>query len=142
LLPRNWPLPNLEGIHFDDSALELISRLITELKASGVVEVYGLPKMDEVRLAHHRPQIGHPNGRGVFARLISSTSGVTYTYRKKVGSTKTRTPLTEGSFDDVLSAIVARRAIVKDRVRGFEKAESNKPGTVSGGQFESNRSKH
>jgi hypothetical protein len=135
-------VPELEGIEFDGSALELISRLITRLKATGVVEAYGLPRMHEVRLAHHRPEIGHPNGRGVFARLIPSTTGVTYSYRKKVGSSKTRMPLTETTFEDVLSAIVARREIVKDRVKGSEKVEPNKPGTVSAGQFESKRSKH
>jgi hypothetical protein len=139
---RRLSLPELEGIKFDDAAFALIERLIARLEETGVVEVYGLPRMNEVRLAHHRPLIGHPNGRGVFSRLIPSTIGVTCTFRKKVGSSKVRTQLTESTFEDVLSAIVARRAIVKNRVRGFEKVEPNKPGTVSGGQFESNRSRH
>ena len=138
-------MPVIEGIEFDGAACKLIKRLIARLKSTGDVAVYGLPKMHkrkgEVRLAHHGPDINHKNGRGVFARLIPSTLGVTYTQRRKNFASK-RTNFTSVNFEDILRATNARRAIVKDSLKGSVKVTPDKPGTVSGGHFESNRRKH
>jgi hypothetical protein len=142
---RRPPLPTIEGIEFDDAACTLIKRLVAQLKSTGDVAVYGLPNMHkhkgEIRLAHRGPDINHKNGRGVFARLIPSTLGVTYTQRRKTFASK-RTNFTSANFEDILKATNARRAVVKDRLKGTEKVTPDKPGTVSGGQFESKRRKH
>jgi hypothetical protein len=138
-------LPAIEGIEFDHAASKLISELIGRLKATGDVAVYGLPRMHkhmgEVRLAHHGPDLKHKRGRGVFGRLIPSITGVTFTLRRKNFAYK-RTRITAANFEDILKDLNARRDLVKDRLKGSEKIAPDKPGTVSGGQFESNRSKH
>ena len=138
-------MSTVEGITFDDAACELITRLIARLKATGDVAAYGLPRMHkhkgEVRLAHYGPDTDHKNGRGVFGRLIPSTLGVTFTLRRKNFAHK-HTPITAANFEEILKAACARRDWLKDRINGSEKVAPDKPGTVSGGQFESNRRKH
>ena len=139
-------MPAIEGIIFDDAAYELVSAFIARLKLDGDFAVYGLPRIHndtgEVRLAHHGPDINHKVARGVFCRFIPSTTGAIFTHDKKVGQPKVRTRMTASNFDAVLQRIIARRDAVKDKLKGFERADPNKPGTVSGGQFESNRRKH
>ena len=134
-------MPTIDGIVFDATAHRLASRLIARLKSTGDVAVYGLPKMGEVRLAHHGPDIDHKNGRGVFVRLIPTANGMAVTQRRKNFPSR-RIRLTSANFEDLLKSANARRAIVKDRLKGSVKVASDKPGTVSGGQFESKRRKH
>jgi hypothetical protein len=139
-------LPAIEGIMFDDAAYELVSAFIARLKLDGDFAVYGLPGFHngtgEVRLAHHGSDINRRAARGVFCRFIPSTTGAIFTHDKKVGEARIRTRITASNFDAVLWRIIAHRDLIKDRVRGFERVDPNKPGTVSAGQFESNRRKH
>ena len=131
----------IKGITFDNLGYKLAFDLIAKLQKSGVCEVYPLPKLGEVRLAHHEPDINHKYGRGVFGRLIPNQlnrSGVTFRLRKGDIDVK----LTERSLKNALREAIAQRDRFKDRMRGSERADRNKPGTVSGGQFESKRRKH
>jgi hypothetical protein len=140
-------MPKLEGITFNNIGYKLASAVIAKLKQTGVCEVYGLPRMHggrgEVRLAQHKPDINHKNGRGVFGRLIPTKPGVTFTQRKgDIDDGAHRVSVTPRNLNEMIRAAIARREVVKDRPKGFEKAAPNQPGTVSGGQFESNRSRH
>ena len=129
----------IKGITFDNLGYKLAFDLIAKLQKSGVCEVYGLPKLGEVRLAHHKPN--HKYGRSVFRHLIpnrSNRSGVTFRLRKG----DINVELTKGNLKNTLRDVIAQRERFKDRMRGSERADRNKPGTVSGGQFESKRRKH
>jgi hypothetical protein len=108
--------------------------------------VYGLPKMarakDHARLAHHGPDPKHKKARGVFAVIQPTSTGATLIRRKLTVGGDARIKLSDANLDTSLKLIISRREQVKGRMKVNEKVDPNKPGTVQGGQFESNRRKH
>src|ERR1035437_5016878 len=127
LSARRLSMRKIKGITFDSLGHKLAFDLIAKLRKSGVCEVYGLPKLGEVRLAHHEPDINHKYGRGVFGRLIPNRSnrlGVTFRLRKGDIDVK----LTERNLKKTLRDVIAQRERFKDRMRGSERADRNKPG--------------
>jgi hypothetical protein len=136
----------IEGIEFDENTAGHVSNLIEKLKLRGDFDVYPLPRMwggkGEIRLAHRGPDNQHPKGRGVFAQIRPTAAGATIIRRRKTSGGKSHINLNEGTFDEAYSAIISRRDQVRERIKVNEKVDPNKPGTVQGGQFESNRRKH
>jgi hypothetical protein len=148
LIRPDWrlTLQPIEGILFDTESYERVSDLIELLKLHRDFEICPHPRMShgrgELWLAHRGPDAKHKRARGVFARFIPSEAGVKFTHRKNGAPGFRRTKITPANTDEVLKSMVCRYEETKERVKVSEKAEPNKPGTVSGGQFESNRRKH
>jgi hypothetical protein len=132
---RRRPLPTIEGITF--AATAHTSRMTARLKFTGDLALYGLSNMGEVRLAHHNPDIDYKNGRGVFVRLIPTATGVAVTQRRKNFPSK-RIKLTSTNFEEFLKSANARRAIVKNRLKGGVKVSPISVGLSPAGN--SNRS--
>lgn len=139
-------MPSIEGITFDPTSHELVSELIEQLKLVGDFAVYGLPNTGkpkgQLRLAHHGPDLQHPKGRGVFAMIQPTAVGVTLIRRRKAAGGDLRSKLNTGNRGATFKNIVSWREQIKDRPKGSEKVDPNRPGTLQGGQFESNRKKH
>jgi hypothetical protein len=139
-------MPSIQGIPFDLTSHKLVSELVISLMTIGDFAVYGLPNTGrphgQLRLAHHGPDLQHPKGRGVFAMIQPNATGATLIRRKNASGGARRAKLTAGNSEEALKNIISWREQIKDRPKGSEKVEPNKPGTVQGGQFESNRSKH
>ena len=75
--------------------------------------------------------------------MIQPTAvGVTLIRRKKGSGGDLRSRLNTANRGGALKNIISWREQIKDRPKGSEKVDPNKPGTVQGGQFESNRRKH
>ncbi len=138
-------MPEIEGIMFDEHSHALVSELIKRLKQHGVCDVYPLPSMNagrgEVRLAHVRSDTKRKKAKGVFGGFIPTAKSVSLAYCKIAGSKNGRIPITSENLDLIFDRIVAQREFVKERRRGSEKVHPQ-PGMVSGGQFESDRSRH
>jgi hypothetical protein len=134
----------IEGIEFDAKTGQLVADFIEKLKLLGDLAIYSLPKMwkgkGEIRLAHHGPDLQHPKGRGVFAQIRPTLLGATLIRNKKDG--EGNIPLNEHTLDVAYTVIASIREQKKDRVKGNETVDPNKPGTVQGGQFESKRREH
>jgi hypothetical protein len=139
-------MPSIEGITFDATSHKLLSELIDQLKSVGDFAMYPLPNMNkprgELRLAHHGPYPLHPNGRGVFVMIRPNPAGATLIRRRRTVGGEVRTKLNAGNLSEMLKLIISWREQTKNRIKGSEKVDPNMPGTVQGGQFESNRRKH
>jgi hypothetical protein len=134
----------IRGIEFDSDAHKVITNLIKKLELSTDM-IYPLKRTNngkgQLRFAHHGPDLQHPKARGVFARINPTLLGATLIRRRRNGP---HSPvfLSKTTFDLAFSNISFAKKLMKDKLVGSEKAAPNKPGTVSGGQFESNRRKH
>jgi hypothetical protein len=139
-------LQDIRGILFTEASCTLVTDLIERMKTHGVFDVCPHPRMShgrgELWLAHHGPDLQHKLARGVFARFIPSNDGVKFTHRKNGVAGLRRTTVSAGNAEVVLASMIARYEETKPKVKRSEKADPNTPGTVSGGQFESNRRKH
>lgn len=135
----------IRGISFDDDAYLVLEKLIARLQSTGVCEPYGLtgmPGKGELRFAHREPQ-GDKTARGVFARIISTPSGACLIRAKNVRpSGSWSTQLSLGNLEKTACEIEKHRQLKRPREKRSEKVDPNKPGTVQGGQFESNRREH
>jgi hypothetical protein len=139
-------VPSIEGITFDATSHQLVTKLIDRLKEKGDIAVYGLRDMNkprgQLRLAHQAPHPLHPNGRGVFVMIQPNADSATLIRRKHLAGGDIRTRLSAGNLDEMLMLILSWREQTKPRSKVSEKADPNKPGTVQGGQFESDRRRH
>jgi hypothetical protein len=139
-------VPSIEGITFEATSYELVSELIDRLKLKGDFAVYPLPDMDkprgQLRLAHQGPYPLHPNGRGVFVMIQPNVASVTLIRRRHTVGGELRTRLSVDNLEEMLQHILSWREQTRTRIKHNEKVEPDKPGTVQGGQFESNRRKH
>jgi hypothetical protein len=139
-------VPSIEGITFDTTSHQLVSELIDRLKQKGDIAVYGLPNMNkprgQLRLAHQAPYPRHPKGQGVFLMVQPNVDSVTLTRGKHRVGGERRTRLNADNLEEMFQHILSWREQAKTRRKVSEKVDPNKPGTVQGGQFESNRRKH
>jgi hypothetical protein len=135
-----------QGILFPEHIHPLLQELVDGAKALGPCDVYPLPRMfrgrGEIRIAHVGPVGQKKKARGVFARLRPTQGGATFIYSKKLSHGPVRTPISKRSLPEIMSKIERWRSAKLPPIRTNQKVEPNKPGTVQGGQFESNRRKH
>lgn len=135
-----------QGILFPEHIHPLLQEIVDGAKALGPCDVYPLPRMfrgrGELRIAHIGQVGQRKNARGVFARILPTQKGATFIYSKKLASGPLGTPISKDSLPAIMVKIERWRSAKLPPVQSNEKVEPNKPGTVQGGQFESNRRKH
>lgn len=131
----------LDGVEFDDDSYSLIVELLRRLKATGAGDPYGLPKMNQLRIAHTK--LEKTRASGVFAAITPTVEGAALIRSKKHRLDEPRAVLiTKDNLEAIVRAIESRRSLTKTSQKTSEKSDPNQPGTVQGGQFESKRSKH
>lgn len=131
-----------EGILFPEHIHPLLQEIVDGAKSLGPCDVYPLPRMGEIRIAHIGPVGQRKKARGVFARLRPTREGATFMNSRKLSVGAVGTPISKQSLREIMVKIERWRSAKLPPVRTNEKVEPNEPGTVQGGQFESNRRKH
>lgn len=117
----------------------LVRKIYEELKSDGCVCVIYQTQMrlDEVRIAIEK--VGTKRAKGVLGRFHRSANGLVHVDHS--GRVK---PLDALSFDRIYKKVRGRYDDLKPKLKatGDIVEAGNKPKTLSGGQFESKRSKH
>ena len=131
-----------QGILFPEAIHPLLQEIVDGAKTLGPCDVYPLPRTGELRIAHIGQVGQRKNARGVFARFRPTREGATFIYSKKLASGPLGTPISKDSLPAIMLKIERWRSAKLLPVQTNKKVEPNEPGTVQGGQFESNRRKH